>query len=150
MSNDESMKRIRIKVWDDKYMPQRTGGKKSSWIDLRARGDYKIHWGELQLIRLGVAMDLPDGYEAWVVPRSSMAKNFEIIQANSIGIIDNAYHGDEDEWGLYALALKDTEIHDGDRICQFRIVKEQPPVEFEKVDSLHNISRGGFGSTGKR
>lgn len=120
------------------------------WIDLRAAEDVVLKSGEYRLIRLGVGMILPDGYEAHVVPRSSTFKNFGIIQANSFGVIDNSYSGDADEWHFPAIALRDTEIKTGDRICQFRIMEKQPPIEFVTVDKLRESSRGGIGSTGKR
>ena len=95
-------------------------------------------------------MQLPKGYEAYVAPRSSTPKNFGIICANSFGIIDNSFCGDNDEWKLPVYAIRDTYIEMGDRICQFRIVKNQPMLEFEYVDTLGNSDRGGYGSTGKK
>ena len=119
------------------------------WIDLRSAETVEMKAGELRVIRLGVGMILPEGYEAHVAPRSSTYKNFGIIQTNSIGIIDNSYCGEEDEWKMSAYALRDTVIHKNDRICQFRIVEKQPDFELETVDHLKEKSRGGFGSTGK-
>lgn len=119
------------------------------WIDLRCAEDVFMQRGEYRLLKLGVGMILPDGYEAHVAPRSSTYKNFGIICANSFGIIDNSYSGDEDEWRFPAIALRCTQIHKGDRICQFRISKKQPELEFEVVEHLNEISRGGIGSTGK-
>ena len=120
------------------------------WIDLRAAEDVVLRSGEYKLIRLGVGMILPEGYEAHVVPRSSTFKNFGIIQANSFGVIDNSYSGDADEWHFPAIALRDTSIRIGDRICQFRIMRKQPPIDFLTVDRLNTESRGGIGSTGTR
>lgn len=94
-------------------------------------------------------MELPEGYEALVVPRSSTYKNFGIIQTNSIGIIDESYCGDGDQWYFPAYAVRDTVIAAGDRICQFRIIEHQPELSFKTVDALGNSDRGGFGSTGK-
>lgn len=94
-------------------------------------------------------MILPEGYEAHIAPRSSTYKNFGIIQTNSIGVVDNSYCGDEDEWKMAAYALRDTLIRKNDRICQFRIIEKQPEIEFETVEHLRETSRGGFGSTGK-
>jgi len=122
---------------------------KGDWIDLRAAEDVEMKAGEMKLIRLGVGMILPEGYEAHVAPRSSTFKNFGIIQTNSIGVIDNSYCGEEDEWRLPAYALRDTVIHKNDRICQFRIMEKQPEFEFVQVEHLKDKSRGGFGSTGK-
>lgn len=118
-------------------------------IDLRAAADVDMNAGEYKLIPLGVAMQLPEGYEAIVAPRSSTFKNWGILLANSIGIIDNSYCGDDDEWKFLAYATRRTVIHKGDRICQFRIQRNQPEIEFETVETLGNDNRGGIGSTGK-
>jgi len=139
---------IRIKYFDSGITPI---GKiaKGDWIDLRAAEDVEMKAGEFRLIRLGVGMILPEGYEAHVAPRSSTFKNFGIIQTNSPGVIDNAYCGEEDEWRMPAYALRDTVIRKNERICQFRIVEKQPELRFETVEHLSEESRGGFGSTGK-
>ena len=122
---------------------------KSDWIDLRAAKDSSLKSGEFQLIHLGIAMQLPEGYEAHILPRSSTFKNFGVIQANSMGIVDESYCGPNDWFFFPAIALRDTEIHVNDRICQFRIEKHQPHVSFEEVTLLENEDRGGIGSTGK-
>lgn len=122
---------------------------RGDWIDLRAAKDYHIKKGEFRLIDLGVSMKLPEGYEAHIVPRSSTFRRWGIIQTNSVGIIDGSYCGEDDVWMMPALATMDTDIFAGDRICQFRIVANQPQIEFEEVDHLDSESRGGFGSTGK-
>lgn len=120
----------------------------SDWIDLRSAENIELKKGESKLISLGVSMEIPKGYEAHIVPRSSTFKNFSIIQTNHFGIVDNNYCGNNDIWMFTAYALKNTAIHKNDRICQFRIEKKQPPISFIEVDSLDNESRGGFGSTG--
>ena len=119
------------------------------WIDLRCAKETVLKGGEFALIPLGVSMQLPEGYEALMVPRSSTFKHFGIIQANSMGVIDESYRGDNDQWHFPAYAMRDTVIHVNDRICQFRIVKHQPEIEFQKVEDLGNLDRGGIGSTGK-
>lgn len=121
---------------------------KGDWIDLRAAKDVDMTAGDYYLIPLGVSMKLPEGYEAHVVPRSSTFKKWGIIQANHMGIIDNSYSGDEDQWHFPAIALRTTHIHKNDRICQFRLVKNQEPIEFIETDHLDEVNRGGFGSTG--
>ncbi|MCR5667238.1 MAG: dUTP diphosphatase [Eubacterium sp.] len=141
---------IRIKYFTDKIEKLTYIDGKSDWIDLRASEDVSMKKGEFKLIPLGVAMQLPKGYEAHLVPRSSTFKNFGIIQTNSCGIIDCSYCGDEDMWRMPALAVRDTEIHVGDRICQFRIIENQPKITFDEVEHLGNENRGGFGSTGKQ
>ena len=118
------------------------------WIDLSTRVETILKKGEFAVIPLGVAMEIPKGYEAHIVPRSSTYKNFKIMQTNGVGIIDNSYCGDGDEWGFPALAMEDTISPAGTRICQFRIFNNQEPITLNLVDSLGNENRGGFGSTG--
>lgn len=121
---------------------------KGNWIDLRAAKTVEMKKGEFKLIPLGIAMHLPLGYEAHVVPRSSTFKNFKILQTNSFGVIDESYCGDNDQWFFPALAVEDTVIHKNDRICQFRIMDHQPAIDFEEVETLGMPDRGGHGSTG--
>ena len=118
------------------------------WIDLRAAENVKLSTGEFKLINLGISMKLPEGYEAHDVPRSSTFKTWGILQTNSMGIIDNSYSGTNDIWRFPAYAIRDTEIKVNGRLCQFRIVKKQPQVEFIEVDKLDDTDRGGFGNTG--
>lgn len=118
------------------------------WIDLRAALTVELKAGEFKLIPLGIAMQLPNGYEAHIVPRSSTYKNFGIIQTNHQAVIDESYCGDNDQWYYPAYALRDTTIHINDRICQFRIMKKQPVINFNEVETLGNKDRGGIGSTG--
>lgn len=140
------VKTIKIKYFTDiEHIEKISQG---DWIDLRAAETVSLSKGEFKLISLGVGMILPDGYEAHIVPRSSTFKKFHIIQTNHMGIIDNSYCGEQDEWKLPALAVEDTIINKNDRICQFRIVKKQPEIVFEQVEKLSDTSRGGFGSTG--
>lgn len=120
----------------------------SDWIDLRAAETVEMKRGDYRTISLGISMRLPEGYEAHMAPRSSTFKNFGILQTNGVAVIDNSYSGDEDIWRYPALAMRDTVIHEGDRICQFRIMKKMDPVEFVETDHLSDKSRGGFGSTG--
>ena len=119
------------------------------WIDLRAAETVVMKAGEYRMIPLGVAMELPKGYEAIVAPRSSTFKKYGIILANSIGVIDEAYKGDNDEWNFLAYAVKNTKIHKNERICQFRIIQHQPLIHLQEVESLGNPDRKGIGSTGR-
>ena len=119
------------------------------WIDLRAGEDVVMAKGEYRMIPLGVAMELPKGYEALVAPRSSTFKKHGVMLANSIGIIDESYKGDNDEWNFLAYAIRDTIIRKNERICQFRIIKHQPLIHLQEVETLGNADRGGIGSTGK-
>ena len=123
-------------------------GKKSDWIDLRASEDYDIKKGEFKIIDLGVAMELPEGYEAYVVPRSSTFKNTGLLLTNSFGIIDNSFHGPNDFWCFPVVATRDVKIGKGQRIAQFRIMKKQEEIRFVRSDLEHNSDRGGVGSTG--
>ena len=140
---------IKVKYFDNEieHIQKITKG---DWIDLRSAENVYIKAGEYRLIRLGVGMILPYGSEAIIAPRSSTPSKFGIIMANSIGIIDNSYSGDADEWMFPALAIRDTIVNKNDRICQFRLIDNMPSVEFVEVEHLNDISRGGIGSTGKR
>lgn len=141
------MEKIRIRYLRDINKIERfnTG----DWIDLRAAEDVSMVAGQFKLIPLGVAMELPAGYEALVAPRSSTFKNLGILLANSIGIIDESYKGDNDEWRFPAYAVRDTFIRKNERICQFRIIKHQPMIHLMEVDCLGNDDRCGIGSTGR-
>lgn len=156
-------KTIRIKYFDDAKKLEKIS--KGDWIDLYANKDMFIPEGERAMIPLGIAMELPEGYEAHVAPRSSTFKTWGIIQTNHFGVIDNSYCGDNDQWHFPAYCLqgkseeystdtaefiRGTYIHKGDKICQFRIMEVQPTIEFEEVDHLGNKDRGGFGSTGTK
>ncbi len=144
------MKNIRIKYFSEQIEKLQYIENKSDWIDLRAAEKVTLKAGEFKLIPLGIAMELPKGYEAHIVPRSSTFKNFGILQTNSTGIVDESYSGDNDQWFFPALAMRDTVINVNDRICQFRIVEHQPRIEFTEVAELGNADRGGHGSTGKQ
>lgn len=137
---------IKVKYFTDiEPLQQIEGG---DWIDLRAAEDVEMKAGDFRLIPLGVAMELPEGYEAHAVPRSSTFKKWGVIQTNHMGVLDHSYKGDNDQWMFPALAMRDTVIHKNDRICQFRIVENQPNLNFITVDHLENPDRGGFGSSG--
>lgn len=144
------METIKIKYFTDKIEKLAYIDGKSDWIDLRAAEDVELKEGEFKLIPLGVAMELPAGYEAHVVPRSSTFKNFGIIQTNHQGVIDGSYCGDNDQWFMPVYAVRDTQIHVNDRICQFRIMENQPKLVFDEVEHLDHDDRGGHGSTGKQ
>ena len=143
------METIKIKYFTEEIDKLTYIDGKSDWIDLRASETVELKAGEFKLIPLGVAMELPKGYEAHVVPRSSTFKNYGVLQVNSCGIIDGSYCADDDMWRMPVYATRDTVIQKNDRICQFRIVENQPKIEFQQVASLENANRGGFGSTGK-
>ena len=139
---------IKIKYFTDKIDKLCYVDGKSDWIDLRASETVTLKAGEFKLIPLGIAMQLPAGYEAHVVPRSSTFKNFGVIQTNHCGIIDESFRGPNDQWFFPAYALRDTVINVNDRICQFRIIEHQPKLEFCESTLEGNIDRNGHGSTG--
>lgn len=123
---------------------------KSVGLSKKRRGSKYEGWRGSVFISLGIAVQLPKGYEAHVVPRSSTFKNFGLIQTNHMGVIDESYCGDHDEWKVPVMAVRDTCIHVNDRICQFRIMAHQPALQFEEVEHLEGCDRGGFGTTGKQ
>ena len=144
------MKEIKIKYINDEITRLEYIDGKSDWIDLRAAEEVELKAGEFKLIHLGVAMQLPEGYEAHIVPRSSTFKKWGIIQTNHCGIVDNTYCGPNDWWRMPVFALRDTKIEVNDRICQFRIQKNQPTLVFNEVEEMEADNRGGFGSTGTK
>ena len=144
------MEQIKIKYFTDKIDKLAYIDGKSDWSDLRASEEVTLKQGEFALVPLGVAMELPKGYEAHIVPRSSTYINFGVIQANHCGVVDGSYCGDNDMWRMPVIAMRDTQIHVNDRICQFRIMKNQPEILFEEVEHLEGKDRGGFGTTGKQ
>jgi len=138
---------IKIKYFNDKLLPLEKITK-GNWIDLRASRSIVLRKGESLNIPLGIAMELPLGYEAHIVPRGSTFKNFKIVQTNHMGVVDTTFCGDTDEWSMPVLAVENTVILMNERICQFRIVESMPEIEFIKVETLGNVDRSGFGSTG--
>ena len=144
------MKNIQIKYFTDEIEKLTYIDGKSDWIDLRAAKEMELKAGQYALIPLGVAMKLPEVYVAHIVPRSSTYKNYGLIQTNHMGVVDESYCGDNDQWHMPVFALRDTVIHVNDRICQFRIMEHQPKIVFEEVEALSAPDRGGFGSTGKQ
>lgn len=139
---------IKIKYFDDEIDKITNHNGKGDWYDLRAAETVKLKAGEFKLIPLGVGMQLPKGYEANIVPRSSTFKNYGIIQTNHFGVIDNSYSGDNDQWMFPAYATRDVVINKNERICQFRVNEVQPEFELVEVEHLGDNDRGGFGSTG--
>ncbi len=118
------------------------------WVDLRAAEDVSLKAGDHYYVSLGISVRLPEGYELWIAPRSSTFRNFGVLQPNSPAIVDESYSSDEDVLRYPVLAMRDTEIHVGDRLCQCRLMPHQSELRFEAVESLGHKARGGFGSTG--
>ena len=152
--------KIKVKVLTDGCMP--VINKKGDWIDLRAAKNMSFSLKEaVNYIPLGVAMQLPKGFEAIVASRSSTPKKQGMFIPCGIGIIDNSYSGNGDQWHFIAIPLKDTKVNKGDRICQFRIQLSQKAtfiqklkwlfsnkIELVQVNNLNEENRGGLGSTG--
>ena len=143
------METIKVKYFSDDMEPLCYVDGKSDWIDLHTAEEVTLKAGEFRLIPLGVAIALPEGYEAHIVPRSSTFKNYGILQTNSMGVVDCSYCGDNDQWRMPVYATRDVTIEKNARICQFRIIQNQPPLRFTRVERLDGPDRGGFGSTGK-
>ena len=123
--------------------------KGGDWIDLRCGERVELEPGDYQQIPLGIAVQLPEGYEAIIIPRSSLFMKHGVVAANSVALIDESYCGDDDEWNFLAYATAHTVIEKNERICQFRIIRHQPEFEIEEVETLGNQNRGGIGSTGR-
>ena len=121
---------------------------RGDWIDLRSAERVVLRKGDYKRISLGVAMELPEGYEAIVAARSSSFEKWGFIPVNGIGIIDNSYNGNNDIWNLLVYATRDAIIEKDERIAQFRILKNQPVISFSEVEDLGHEDRGGIGSTG--
>ncbi|MDR1701741.1 MAG: dUTP diphosphatase [Sporomusaceae bacterium] len=138
--------KIKIKYFDPSCKIEKTPT--GDWVDLRAAISKEYTGGEFFLIPLGVAMELPPGYEAHIAPRSSTFKNYGLIQTNSVGIVDESYQGDNDQWFMPVLAMRDGKIEKGDRVCQFRIMEKMPEIFFAEKTALTAENRGGHGSSG--
>ena len=152
---------IRIKYFDKATKLKKIT--KGNWIDVYANKDVFVKCGERKMVPLGFALELPEGWEGHLAPRSSTFKTWGIIQTNSVGVVDDTYIGDNDQWHMpvYCLQGKDLEsengeeikgtwIRKGDKIGQFRIMEVMPEIEFEEVESFGNEDRGGFGTTGTK
>ncbi|MDD6794713.1 MAG: deoxyuridine 5'-triphosphate nucleotidohydrolase [Clostridiaceae bacterium] len=149
--------KIRIKYFEGAEKLRKIA--KGNWIDVYARKDVFVEENNRAMIPLGFALELPTGWEAHLAPRSSTFKTWGIIQTNSVGVVDDTYIGDNDEWHMpvYCLTAKDiledkkgTWIKKGDKIGQFRIMEVMPEIEFDEVESFGNADRGGFGTTGTK
>lgn len=139
------IKILRVKFHDQIYIIEKHG----DWFDLKTSEDVKMERGDFKYISLGVSIELPKGYEAIIAPRSSTFKKYGIIMANSIGIVDEDYNGDDDIWHFPAFCVwRETYIPEGTRICQFRIIEHQPEIAFAISSELCNENRGGLGSSG--
>lgn len=141
-----SKKIILVKRVGDVPLPERIAV--GDWIDLCNSEDVTMSTFDSTPIPLGVCMKLPEGYEAHLLPRGSTYKNFGILQTNGMGIIDESYCGDNDQWFMPVVALRDTVIPKGSRICQFRIMPKREKVKFVETFQMKDKDRGGYGSTG--
>ena len=143
-------------------MPPQAGTLKKKQEQLQTLS-YRNVTAEVTYLPLGIAMELPKGFEAHILPRSSTPKKLGIVEANSEGVVDNSYNAETDEWKFPAIAIRETTIEKGTRICQFRIQLSQKATFWQKlkwlfsngvklvqVDNLNNEARSGFGSTGEK
>lgn len=137
---------IKVKYHDGASKLERHG---AMW-DMAASETVALKEGEVRIIPLGVSMQLPSGYMGVLVPRSSTCLKHGIMMANSVGIIENDYCGDNDVWGFVAYAVRDTAITKGTRIAQFMPVPMFGDLDFDVVESMPCTDRGGYGSTGER
>ena len=141
--------KIRIKYFEESTKLKKIA--KGNWIDVYANKDVFVKVNERAMIPLGFALELPSGWEAHLAPRSSTFKTWGIIQTNSVGVVDDTYIGDNDQWHMpvYCLEGKGTELIDGeeikgtwirkgDKIAQFRIMEVMPEIEFDEVESFGN------------
>ncbi|MDO4731213.1 MAG: deoxyuridine 5'-triphosphate nucleotidohydrolase [Clostridia bacterium] len=140
---------IKVVYHNKELLPLEFIENKSDWIDLRCAEKVVLKKGEYRLISLGISVELPKGYEAHIVPRSSTFKNYGILQTNSMGVVDESYSGNNDIWRMPVLATRDTVIGFNERICQFRIMKKMERIDIVTIEALSSENRGGFGSTGK-
>lgn len=138
---------IKIKYYD-KDLQKIEKLQQGDWLDLRSAEDVHLNIGDFKIISLGISMKIPEGYEAYIVPRSSTFKKWGILQTNSLGVIDGSYAGENDIWGMPVYATRDVDIKKNDRICQFRIMEKMPYLSFQEVDKMEDENRGSFGSTG--
>lgn len=118
----------------------------SKFIGTSKELEYKK--GDFLMINLGVTIAPPDGWELYLLPRSSTYKNYGLVQTNSMGIGDNSFRGDNDIYHMPCLATRDGVIQLYDRVAQFRLQEVMPQFEFEEVETTGYNERGGFGSTG--
>ena len=158
--------KMRIKYFDGAEKLERIS--KGNWIDCYANKDIFVEKNTRAMIPLGFALELPNGWEGHLAPRSSTFKSWGVIQTNSVGVVDDSYIGDNDQWHMpvFCIDPKDkieedvegsdykkvtygTWVRKGDKIAQFRIMEVMPEIEFEEVETFGNQDRGGFGTTGK-
>jgi dUTP pyrophosphatase len=123
----------------------------SAGMDVRANLDEEIVLRPLQraLVKTGLFIELPEGYEAQIRPRSGLALKSGLTVLNSPGTIDADYRG---EIGIIMVNLSEDDfvINDGERICQMIIARHEK-ITWEEVELLNETERGsgGFGHTGK-
>jgi dUTP pyrophosphatase len=118
-------------------------------VDLVTAADVELRPGERAVVPTGVAIALPDGYAAFVHPRSGLAAKHGITIVNAPGTVDAGYRGEIRVTLLNTDATEAVKFQRGDRIAQLIIQRVARPV-FHEVDTLPGSARGegGFGSTG--
>lgn len=162
------MQKIKIKLLPGGKMPERkTDGAAAFDVFCRLDKPVKIQASDgAVLIPLGFALELPPGYVAYILPRSSTGLKTPLRIPNSIGVIDSDYRGEvhgifsfdnskyQNEYDVFSVSLYRVhpatwEINNGDRLCQM-IIDKLPDVELVQAEELSETDRGsgGFGSTG--
>lgn len=148
------MERLKIKVINKSHHPLPDYGTfEAAGMDVRAylpEGKVILKPGQRALIPTGLYMQLPQGYECQIRPRSGLALQHGITVLNSPGTVDADYRG---EIGIILanLGQNDFEVNDGERICQM-VIKTYTKVEWEPVERLDRTERedGAFGHTGTK
>ncbi len=142
------MEKIKIKLFDKSLPLPKYHTEGSVCFDLYSRETIEIKPKEIAYIPLNVAIEPPEGYWVMMAPRSSAHKK-GIVKANSIGIFDEDFCGNEDEYHFVAFNYtnKEITIEKGERIAQATLIKINK-AEIKEVDEMDNQTRGGIGSTG--
>lgn len=141
---------IRIKRIDSSLPLPEYQTEGSVAFDLYARKTTLVAPWSPTIIPANIIVEVPEGYFLMLASRSSTPIKKKLMIANSIGVIDQDYHGDKDEIGIQVLNFSNEEvtIEKGERIAQALLVKIAKVESFEEVKSIKSTSRGGFGSTG--
>lgn len=146
------MDRVKVKIINKSHHQLPSYGTfEAAGMDVRAylpEGSVTLKPGQRALIPTGLYIQLPQGYECQIRPRSGLALNYGLSIANTPGTVDADYRG---EIGIILINLgeNDYEVKDGERICQM-VIKQYSHVDWEEVKELDHTKRedGGFGHTG--
>lgn len=139
--------KVRIKNSTGKVLEYKTPG--ACAFDFEALEKVVFDPGEWKLVDTGTIIATPEGYCLVVAPRSSIFKNYGLMQVNSIGIVDQDYCGNTDtvKFPYMNMRKEPVVIEKGERIGQGMFIKIEKP-DFELVENMGGSDRGGFGTTG--